>query len=137
MTLWLKKNFPRLNFIGILHTDVALVNLTTIIYDLRFSKQWLWRMPSSGLLHCVALEWTNILEEHIASIKNRWGRRILVTLMMETVCSSAMFVLSRATWCNIPEDGILLTSIILPCISVSFHFPCTHFLSNIVSKSVL
>jgi hypothetical protein len=29
---------------------------------------------------------------------------ILVTLMMEAICSSEMLVLARTTWHNIPED---------------------------------
>jgi hypothetical protein len=32
---------------------------------------------------------------------------ILFTLMMEAVHSSKTLVLTTATWCNVPEDGIL------------------------------
>jgi hypothetical protein len=39
---------------------------------------------------------------------------IIVTLMMEAIHSSRMSVLKRATWHNIPEDGILQMWINLP-----------------------
>jgi hypothetical protein len=43
---------------------------------------------------------------------------ILVTLMMEALCSFKMSVLTRATWPYIPEDGILhiFVSILMPFI---------------------
>jgi hypothetical protein len=38
------------------------------LYDLRFSRRWLWRMPSSGMWILVDLVCTDISEERIASI---------------------------------------------------------------------
>jgi hypothetical protein len=103
-------------------------------------------MLSSGMLRCVALVRTNISEERIASIikairidelgtmlavtGNRSMLRrnttniipsspILVTLMLEVVSSSERLAVTRATWCNIPEDGILQFSLLFS----SYNFP--------------
>jgi hypothetical protein len=54
-------------------------------------------MPSSGMLHRVALVGTAVVP----------NPPILVTLMMEALSSSEPSVLTRATRRNIPEDGIL------------------------------
>jgi hypothetical protein len=94
-------------------------------------------MASSGVLRCVALVRTDVLEELSASFirvtrigelgttlavtSNRRTLRlllvtayvvpsspILVTLMKEALRSSGTSVLTRATQRNIPEDAILL-----------------------------
>jgi hypothetical protein len=98
--------------------------------DLRFSRRWLWRMTSSGMLRRVALVRTDVSEERGASIIRvlflRSVRRllvaanvpsslILVTLMMEAPGSSETSILTRATRRNIPDDAILLTWRKLPC----------------------
>jgi hypothetical protein len=80
------------------------------------SKVEMCRMPSSGMLCRVALVRTEVSEEHssfiirvirIGELVTLTGSPILVTLMMEALRSSKMSVLTRATWHNIPEDGIL------------------------------
>jgi hypothetical protein len=74
------------------------------------------------MLHHVALVITDISEEHSTSIimETRIGepgttltatsnRRMLRrnAILMEALCSSETSVLTRVTWRNIPEDGIL------------------------------
>jgi hypothetical protein len=44
-------------------------NSHVILYDLRFSRRWLWRMVSSGMLRRVALVRTDISEKPSASIR--------------------------------------------------------------------
>jgi hypothetical protein len=74
-----------------------------------FHGGWLWRMASSGMLCHVALVRTDVSEELrllvTASIVP--SSLILVSMMKEALSSSETPVLTRATRCNIPEDGIL------------------------------
>jgi hypothetical protein len=91
------------------------------------SWRWLWRVPSSGMWHRVALVRTDVSQECIASII--WVKRIgvflrsvlrflvtanvvpsspiIVTLMMEVICSSETSVFRKATRRHIPEGGVL------------------------------
>jgi hypothetical protein len=72
-------------------------------------------MPFSGMLCHVALVRADVSEELSASIIRvtrigELGRTLAVTLVMEALNSSETSVLTRATWHNIPEDGILYRS---------------------------
>jgi hypothetical protein len=106
-------------------------NYISVMWDLKFSRWWLWRMPSSGMLRHVALVRTDVSEALTSSIirVTRIGELgatlaitnmywllvtanvvrsspILVTLMIEALSSSETSVLTRATQCNgclIPE----------------------------------
>jgi hypothetical protein len=79
-------------------------------------------MPSSGMLRHVAVVRTDLSEDCSSSIIkvtriSELGATLAVTrnrctlrrntLMMEALRSSKTLVLTRATCCNIPEDGIL------------------------------
>jgi hypothetical protein len=73
-----------------------------------------WRMPSSGMLCCVAPVRTNILEECIVFLRSMlWllvtanvvpSSPIPVTLMLEVICSYEMSVLTRDI--NISAESI-------------------------------
>jgi hypothetical protein len=83
------------------------------IQDLRFTRQWLWRLATSWMLHCVVPVRTDVSEEVscvcwllvTASIVP--SSLILVTLMKEALSSSETSVLTRATRRKIPEDTVL------------------------------
>jgi hypothetical protein len=95
-----------------------------VMLRLRFSRRWLWRVPSSGMLRRVARVRTDVSEERIAyrnrsilrtNTMLRWlvpanvvtSSPILVTLMMDAIRSSDTSFLTKATQRNVPDDGIL------------------------------
>jgi hypothetical protein len=72
-----------------------------------------WRMPSSGMLRRVDL--VKNRQESVSSVRRLLVTAnvvpcspILVTLMIEALCSFTSLLLTRATRRNIPEEGILL-----------------------------
>jgi hypothetical protein len=76
---------------------------------LRFSRRWLWRMPPSGMWRRATLLSTDVSEEHSASIiRVTWIGELGTTLAVTSNrCTLWRITMSRATWRNIPEDGIL------------------------------
>jgi hypothetical protein len=45
------------------HVVSTEINIYLTIQDLRFSRQWLWRMPSSGMWRRLDLAWTDVSKE--------------------------------------------------------------------------
>jgi hypothetical protein len=86
-----------------------IINLT----DLRFSRRWLWRMPSSGMWRRVDLVWTDNSEERIAVCGLQPPAHAVFSLAdfsalkIEAIHSSETSVHTRFIRRHIPEDGIL------------------------------
>jgi hypothetical protein len=107
----------------------SVVRKTFTMKDLRFSRRWLWRMPSSGMWRRVHLVWTGVSEKRIAYIfrveksakeEPAWADYRLqppahagpslgdfFTLKMRAIRSSETSVHTRCTRRHIPVDGIL------------------------------
>jgi hypothetical protein len=88
----------------------------SLCHYMSLEERKLRRMPSSGMLHCVALVRTDVSEELSASIIIHRllvtanvvpSSPILVTLIMEELSSSLTSVITSSTRRNIPENGIL------------------------------
>jgi hypothetical protein len=104
-------------------------------------------MVSSGMLCRVAFVRTDVSEELGASFIRvtrigELGTKLAVTSNRRTLLrnansnSSEMSVLTRATWCNIPEDAILHqeTVFIRPCVLLSKSFLLQHHIMLLAWK---
>jgi hypothetical protein len=69
--------------------------------DLRFSRRWLWRMPSRGILRHVALVRTEVSEKRVASI-------IKLTRISELGTTSAV----SSYWSLLQYSTVLLHSML-------------------------
>jgi hypothetical protein len=83
-----------------------------VIKDLRFSWWWLWRMPSSRMLHHVALVGTDISEERSASLIrvtriSEVGTTLAITInrLLVFLCSMHWLLVTA----NVPSSPILVT----------------------------
>jgi hypothetical protein len=96
---------------------------------LRLWRQWLWRIPSSGMWHHVVWKKFNISEEHTAFIfrvwrirqpvskKQQWAGACLLrdlTLKMALVLYPKMLLNPCwTTWHHIPEDSTLQVMVLI------------------------
>jgi hypothetical protein len=132
------------------------------LWDLRFSRRWLWRIPSSGMCRRVDILLTDVSEEYIASIfrgkkstsdEPAWGGSSRLSLSLSLTQSTA----TRSPWFiargflppedrgssetsvnkiptrrHIPEDGILQA-----CLCLWHHFSMFRCKWHVVARRQL
>jgi hypothetical protein len=81
------------------------------LYDLRFSRRWLWRMASSGMLRCVALVRTDVSGELSASFIGvtrigELGTTLAVTSNWRTLRRNSRLLVTASI---VPSSPILVT----------------------------
>jgi hypothetical protein len=112
------------------------------MYDLSFSRRWLWRMPFSGMWRRVVPVWTDVSEERIASIfrveacshLSRWFlARGFFTLKMEKIRSSETSVHTRTIRLHILKRHSSILWTIAACYRESFTFFCKFDFSEATS----
>jgi hypothetical protein len=87
--------------VALVRTDVLEEGIVSIIRVKRISKE--------GIL-AVTSNWSALFLHSMRQLPvtaNGVANTDYFHLMMEAVCSSKMLILTRATWCHFPEDGIL------------------------------
>jgi hypothetical protein len=99
---------------GSCRTDVSEECITSIIrmtniYELgtKLAVTRNQSTPQRNTMLCHAVLFVWIVLQLLVTANVVPGPLIFVTVMMEAINFSETSVLTRATWCNVPEDGIL------------------------------